>query len=285
MERRRFLYVSLAAVAGLATACTRDPEADRVFFQEDDLTPEPEPTATISPEPTATATPEPESTPPPGPTASPTPVKRVRVSPEPIVRGPANQPYLSLVINAGAGYEPAPAILDVLAARGVRTTFFLLGWFAERYPDLVRDMAAGGHEIASHGHSVFDLTAVSDAAVAADLERADTAISAITGRTTRPLWSPSAGYQDARVRGIAARLGYRPILWSQDSADWREDATADLVQRRSLAGAEPGAIIVLHFDSPTTTRTTARVLGPVIDAIRDSGMEPVTITDLVGEPL
>jgi polysaccharide deacetylase family protein (PEP-CTERM system associated) len=42
-------------------------------------------------------------------------------------------------------------LLDLLAAHGARGTFFVLGWVAERYPDIVRDIAAGGHEIASHG--------------------------------------------------------------------------------------------------------------------------------------
>jgi peptidoglycan/xylan/chitin deacetylase (PgdA/CDA1 family) len=227
---------------------------------------------------------DPTPSPVPEPAAPTPPPKRVRVSAEEVLRGPSDRPYLSLVINAGAGYANAEEILDVLAARGVRTTFFLLGWWAERNPDLVRRIAAEGHEIASHGHSVFDLTRVSDAEVAADLERADAAISAITGRTTRPLWSPSAGYRDARVRAIAARLGYRPILWSQDSGDWRADATAEGVLRRALAGVENGAIIVLHLDSPRSRTATAVILGELIDTIRARSLEPVTITELIGEP-
>jgi peptidoglycan/xylan/chitin deacetylase (PgdA/CDA1 family) len=207
----------------------------------------------------------------------------VPVSTDEIVRGPADQPRVSLIINAGSGDPPAEELLDVLSAKGVKTTFFLLGLWAERNPELVRRIAEEGHEIASHGHSVFDLTLVPDGEVAADLERADAALSAITGRSTRPLWSPSAGYRNARVRAVAARLGYRPILWSQDSADWRVDATADLVLRRALAGLEPGAIIVFHLDSPQSRAATAAVLGQVIDAARERGLEPVTISELVGE--
>src|SRR5437764_5390305 len=134
----------------------------------------------------------------------------VPVSPEEVVRGDASSPRIVLAINVGAGSTPAESMLDTLRERGVRTTFFVLGWWAERFPDILTRMAADGHEIASHGHSVFDLTRVSDAAVVADLEAADAAISAVTGHTTRPLWSPSAGYRDARVRALAARLGYRP---------------------------------------------------------------------------
>ena len=77
-------------------------------------------------------------------------------------------------------------MLDTLREKGVRTSFFVLGWWAERQPDILRRIADDGHEVASHGHSVFDLTAVSDAAVRDDLERADAAISAVTGKYDPP---------------------------------------------------------------------------------------------------
>lgn len=228
-------------------------------------------------QPQSTAQSEPE------PTPSPAPRKRVAVSAEEILRGPSDVPRVSLVINAGSGYPPAEELLDILAAKGVTTTFFLMGWWAEENPELVRRIQAAGHEIASHGYREFDLTLVSDAAVVADLERAEAVLRGITGESTRPLWSPSAGYRDARVRGIAARLGYRPILWTQDSGDWRENATAEGVLRQSLAGAVNGSIIVLHLDSPRSRTATAAILGPLIDQLRERGLEPVTITELVGD--
>ncbi len=66
----------------------------------------------------------------------------VPVSTEEVVRGDPSRPWVSLVFNAGAGYPPAPRILDTLKAKGVRTTFFLMGWWAEKEPDLVRRIAA-----------------------------------------------------------------------------------------------------------------------------------------------
>lgn len=47
--------------------------------------------------------------------------------------------------------ENSERILDIFAAAGIKATFFTLGWVAERYPDMIRRMAAEGHEIASHG--------------------------------------------------------------------------------------------------------------------------------------
>src|SRR6267143_2655052 len=184
----------------------------------------------------------------------------VPVSEDEVLHGDPNVASVALVFNVGAGFGPATGILDTLAERQQHATFFVMGWWAERHPDLLGQIAAGGHEIASHGHSIFDLTQATDAQVRADLESADLAIGAVTGRSTRPLWSPSAGYRDARVRAIAASLGYRPILWTVDSADWTLEATPESVYSHVVNGASNGAIVVLHFDSPTTRDTTAQVL-------------------------
>jgi peptidoglycan/xylan/chitin deacetylase (PgdA/CDA1 family) len=205
---------------------------------------------------------------------------QVPVSPDEVVRGDPSRPWITLAFNAGAGYDPAPEILDTLAEKGVRTTFFVMGWWAERNPELVQRIGAA-HEVASHGHEVFDLTSVSDAAVRGDLEHADEVIGGLIGRSTRPLWSASAGYRDAHVRNIAASLGYRPIYWTVDSGDWTTDATPDGVARRVLDNASNGAIVVMHFESPRTRTSTAVVLPTLIDTLRERGYRLVTITELV----
>jgi peptidoglycan/xylan/chitin deacetylase (PgdA/CDA1 family) len=222
---------------------------------------------------------------PPAPPAEPppaaAPARTVEVSPEEVVRGDPNRPNVSLVINVGAGSEPAVSMLDTLKEKGLRTSFFVLGWWAERQQDILKRIADDGHEVASHGHSVFDLTQVSDGAVRADLESADSVISAVTGKTTRPLWSASAGARDARVNRIAASLGYRPIYLTVDSWDWMQDATADSVYNRVMDRTINGAIVVLHFDSPTTVRSTALALPRLIDDLRAKGFNLMTVTELL----
>jgi peptidoglycan/xylan/chitin deacetylase (PgdA/CDA1 family) len=205
----------------------------------------------------------------------------VEVSDEEVALGNPELPNLALVFNVGAGYQPATGILDTLAERQYRATFFVMGWWAERQPHALRQIADAGHEIASHGHRIFDLTHASDAEVRADLEAADGAISAVTGRSTRPLWSPSAGYRDARVRRIAAELGYRPILWTVDSGDWTTFASSESVFSHAFNGARNGAIIVMHYDSPQTEGSTALVLPALIDHLRDAGYRLVTVTELL----
>ncbi|MCC7369518.1 MAG: polysaccharide deacetylase family protein [Chloroflexi bacterium] len=226
--------------------------------------------------------PAPPATAPTGPAAS-APARSVEPGEDEVVRGDPSRPRVSLVINVGAGSEPAVSMLDTLREKNYRTTFFVLGWWADKRPDILKRIADDGHEVASHGHSVFDLTSVSDAAVREDLLRADASISAVTGKTTRPLWSASAGYRNARVHRIAAELGYRPIYLTVDSLDWTREATADSVYTRVMERIVNGAIVVLHFDSPTTVTSTAGALPRLIDDLRAAGYSLVTITELLTE--
>jgi peptidoglycan/xylan/chitin deacetylase (PgdA/CDA1 family) len=205
----------------------------------------------------------------------------IPVSDREILRGDPDVPAVALVFNVGAGFTPSTSLLDTLAEKEYRATFFVMGWWAERHPDLLARIANAGHEIASHGHSIFDLTLASEAAIRTDLQAADDAISAVTGRSTRPLWSPSAGYRDARVRSIAASMGFRPILWTIDSSDWTYEATSESVYSKVINGVVNGAIVVMHFDSPTTDASTAQVLPSLVDHLREAGFRLVTITELL----
>lgn len=96
-------------------------------------------------------------------------------------------------------------VLDVLRAADTRATFFVLGWVAERHPDLVREIAAGGHEIATHGHAHELLYRQTRDEFAADLARATAALRAATG-------------------GAEPILGYRaPAFSLTDESRWALD--------------------------------------------------------------
>jgi polysaccharide deacetylase family protein (PEP-CTERM system associated) len=82
-------------------------------------------------------------------------------------------------------------LLDVLAARGVSATFFVLGWVAERHPRLVSEIAGAGHEVASHGYEHRRVDRLGPDAFRADLRRAADAIGAACGVTVRGFRAPS----------------------------------------------------------------------------------------------
>ena len=107
--------------------------------------------------------------------------------------------------------EDALRLLEMLDRRGSRGTFFVLGRVAETYPKLVEEVAASGHEIASHGHEHRMATETDEAGFVADLDRAARVLEAITG--TRPQGHRAAAWSLGRAKfdGLAAlvRRGYR----------------------------------------------------------------------------
>jgi polysaccharide deacetylase family protein (PEP-CTERM system associated) len=82
-------------------------------------------------------------------------------------------------------------LLQLLASRGVHATFFTLGWVAERYPQLVRRIVAGGHELASHGYGHERASDLDRAALHADLDRAKKLLEDLGGVPVRGYRAPS----------------------------------------------------------------------------------------------
>lgn len=102
-------------------------------------------------------------------------------------------------------------ILDLLARRDLRATFFVLGWIAERHPDLVRTIRDGGHEIASHGMShrlVYDL---SPDEFRTEIERSRDLLSDLAGAPVEGYRAPSFSItpRSRWALPILAEAGYR----------------------------------------------------------------------------
>ena len=90
-------------------------------------------------------------------------------------------------------------ILALLAERDVKATFFTLGWIAERYPQVVRSIAAGGHEVASHGYGHLRASDQSRAEFAEDVRRSKAALEDIAGQAVLGYRAPSFSIGSANL--------------------------------------------------------------------------------------
>lgn len=102
-------------------------------------------------------------------------------------------------------------ILAMLDARGAKATFFTLGWIAERYPRLVRDIVAQGHELASHGYGHERASDLSEAAFFDDIDRARKLLQDLGGVEVQGYRAPSfsIGKGNLWAFDTLARAGYR----------------------------------------------------------------------------
>ncbi|MCW2898738.1 MAG: polysaccharide deacetylase [Streptosporangiaceae bacterium] len=174
---------------------------------------------------------------------------------------------------------PAPGtahLLDILRARRVRATFFVLGCQVAAYPQLLRRESADGHEIGDHSYSHADLSAIPTGAVESEIGRTQKAIWRLTGNTP-VLFRPPYGSTDRQVAAVARRHGLAQILWAVDPLDWRDRDSA-VVQRRVVHAANSGSIILLHDIHPTTV---AAVPG-IVAKLSKAGFVFVTVSELYG---
>jgi len=114
------------------------------------------------------------------------------------------------------------AVLALFERNGVKGTFFVLGWIAERYPELIRRIAQEGHEIASHGWDHRRVSTMTEDEFAADLQRASAAIEAASGTAPRGYRAPSFSI-DKRTPWAHRVLGAQGYLYSSSVAPIRHD--------------------------------------------------------------
>ncbi len=152
-----------------------------------------------------------------------------------------------VAITFDDGPHPAgtPAVLEILAAAGIKATFFLIGEQVERRPALAAEIAAQGHLIALHGYRHRPQPAMPPKAVQKDLERGADVVQRATGvelawhRPPYGLYSP-AGLETIRAKPL------KPLLWSRWGKDWRRFTTPERIASRASANVRPGDVILLH---------------------------------------
>lgn len=99
-------------------------------------------------------------------------------------------------------------LLDILAGAGARSTFFVLGWVAERYPSIVRRIVDEGHEVASHTHLHRNLNQLPPDDIVQELARSKDALEQVSGLPVRGVRAPNFSVSDA-VLDLIAEAGYR----------------------------------------------------------------------------
>lgn len=192
----------------------------------------------------------------------------------PIYSGNPGKHAVAFAVNVAWGEAFLPDMLRTLERKGVRATFFLVGQWAERYPEAAMAIAAGGHEIASHGYSAVEFDRLSPAEAADQIERAAEAIRNATGREPT-LFSPHKGTFSPDLLRVANEKGYETVLWSLDTVDWMKPGVDRMVYR-ILSGAHNGAVILMH-----PTDQTAAALEPMIEGLRRKGYRIVTLGTLL----
>jgi peptidoglycan-N-acetylglucosamine deacetylase len=191
----------------------------------------------------------------------------------PIRRLATRDRAVALTFDDGPNPDATPVVLDALAARRVKATFFILGRHAERWPDLVKRVADEGHSIGNHGYYHRKLHFKSPGYVRRDLQLGTAAIE--RAAHVRPsLFRAPHGFRSPWVTAIARSLGQRTVGWSLGV--WDSDRPGvEAIAERTVSGASPGSILLLHdgdgYDPSGDRMQTAHAVPLIVDRLLAQG--------------
>jgi peptidoglycan/xylan/chitin deacetylase (PgdA/CDA1 family) len=163
----------------------------------------------------------------------------------PLWRGP-KRPEVALTFDDGPNPHTTPRVLAALAAADVKATFFLVGRKAQAHPELVRDIAARGHDIGLHGFDHDRFFSLRGGRHVVDDIRRTQAVIAEAGVPRPTLFRPPIGFVSHFTVWGAGRAGVTLVGCSARALDGFASASVDKVTARLLRALEPGALIAMH---------------------------------------
>lgn len=188
-----------------------------------------------------------------------------------------DQKVVALTFDHSWGNKFTPSILDTLQKNDIKSTFFIMGPWATKFPEVAQRIAKDGHEIASHGYRHENYGDMPAEWVKEDITKAHGQIKEVTGVEPRLLRPPNGHYNQKSLKATD-ELGYKTIIWNVDSLDWKNPGR-DVIVERVMKRIKPGAIILMHAsDTPVQT---AEALPILIEKIKAEGYTFVTVGELL----
>jgi peptidoglycan/xylan/chitin deacetylase (PgdA/CDA1 family) len=208
---------------------------------------------------------------------------------------------IGLTFDDGPNPAITPRLLALLERYNARSTFFIIGQYAEKCPDLVREIAARGHLIGNHTHTHPDLIWLSRARIAQELRQCEEAVAAALAATKSNSFSQAApprdvaggvstlmmawmrppfGFRGPQLYGVTSAMGFRGVAtWSRRSYDWKPQRPERLIARLGRVRARD--IVLMHDgDHRALGGDRAHVVAALehwLPRWRDAGLEFVTI--------
>ena len=191
-------------------------------------------------------------------------------------RVPTNLPFIALTFDDGPHPTNTPRLLDILKARNVKATFYVVGTNAKRYPEIMRRIIAEGHEIGNHTVTHPNLSKMSADGVRNELRVCHDAIVSATGVAPRTMRPPYGAITSTQKSWIKQEFGYSTILGSVDPEDWKKPGSGT-VASRLVSGATPGGILLVH----DIHAGTIDAMPSTIDQLLAKGFKFATVTQLL----
>lgn len=193
----------------------------------------------------------------------------------PIYRVQTSEKKIALSFDAAWGADITPKLLQILKENGVKTTFFLVNFWMEKYPDMTKRIAKEGHEIGNHSATHPNMGSISKDAIIKEISTTHDMIKKLTGQNAKLFRPPFGDYSNTLIT-TCNELGYHVIQWDVDSLDWK-DLSANAIYDRVMKQVKPGSIVLFHNNG----KHTAEAIKRIIPELKKQGYEIVPISELL----
>ncbi len=193
----------------------------------------------------------------------------------PIYSVETEEKKIAISFDAAYGDQYTPQILDILDGYNVKTTFFLVGFWIDKYGEVLEEIHRRGHEIGNHSTTHPQMSKLTVEEINNELETTAEKIKAVTGKDPI-LFRPPFGDYNNKVIETAQQLGYYSIQWDVDSLDWKEFGVEPVVDR-VLKRVNNGSIVLFHNNA----KYVADFLPIILDRLIKEGYTIVPVSQLI----
>lgn len=188
-----------------------------------------------------------------------------------IYHGNEQKNNVTLMINVYWGTEYIEPMLEILEQHKVTTTFFVGGMWVAENTEMINLIKTKGHEIGNHGYYHKDHSKLSLEQNKEEISSCHNIVKVTTG-IEMTLFAPPSGSYSKSTLSAAKTLGYKTIMWSKDTIDWR-DKNSDLIYSRATKDIKNGDLILMH-----PTEKTLQALDNILNFYEQNNFNVVPVS-------
>ena len=191
------------------------------------------------------------------------------------VQKPETEKVVAMSFDAAWGNEDTGQLIDIMNKYNVKTTFFVVGGWVDKFPESVKQLSDAGHEIMNHSNTHPHMTQISVEKMKEEAIKCDEKIKSITGVKPTLFRAPYGDYNNQVIQAMR-ETGHFTIQWDVDSLDWK-DLTAAEITDRVVSKVKPGSIILFH----NAALHTPEALPQIIETLQKDGYKIVPVSQLI----
>jgi peptidoglycan/xylan/chitin deacetylase (PgdA/CDA1 family) len=205
-----------------------------------------------------------------------------------ITHGKSSEKSVSLTFDDGPDSVSTPALLNLLAKKNIKATFFVTGKNASRHPDLIQDILQQGHTIGNHSYHHDPLIMLkSSKKLFQEIQRTQDILKTYGIHTFA--FRPPAGITNPKLGKILSRLGMVCVNYSCRAFDMGNRRIQNLSEK-IVRKIQPGDIVLLHDIIPAKEKKQWMLkwlieIEGIVDGIRKKGLEVIPLPDLIHQPV